>query len=617
MARPSLAALLVIALALAALPSTAAKEGHIKLLAVSDDSGVLRGSMADLYLSVSDGSGRVFLDTYPLTKLDTQISTRFAAEVACSLLEEDCSQRDFAYRIEAESNIVGGPSAGAATAALTAAMLAGLRVDESVALTGTINSGGLIGPVAGLKEKIEAASSAGLRLVLIPQGKRYFTSGNMTVDLVEYGGELGIEVKEVAHLQDAVYELTGKRVGREVSSLQVDENYRSIMEQLAQLLCNQTEALSATITSAAVERHNESAAMEEMANLTRRAADALSAGDLYSAASYCFGANVKARYLGLLSSGIGERSVKNAVTQTRQRIAREEAELAARDLHTITDLQTFLVVQERLDEGSGYLDEAEEHLALSQNSTEEWLDALYALAFGIERLSSAESWSFFFDSGGREYILDNSTLRKSCLEKMGEAQERLQYLQMIAPSAASAIQEDYLDAEKARLGGDFARCLFAASKSKARVNLVLTLYGQDEANLGALINNKITAVERAVFTSTQKGVFPLLGYSYLEYGKNLRGQDEGSALLYLEFAQELSNFDLYFPREQRLTMRPITVYEVLAFTIGVLLGFLVAANLKVRAEKKAVAANAPAKPERDGARPARKSRASPSKRKRS
>src|SRR3989338_3679363 len=177
MARPSLAALLVIALALASLPAVLAKEGHIKLLAVSDDGGVLRGSMADLYLSVSDGSGRVFLDTYPLTKLDTQISTRFSSEVACSLLEEDCAQRDFAYRIEAESNIVGGPSAGAATAALTAAMLAGLKVDESVALTGTINSGGLIGPVAGLKEKIEAAAGAGLRLAALPPGERYFTSG--------------------------------------------------------------------------------------------------------------------------------------------------------------------------------------------------------------------------------------------------------------------------------------------------------------------------------------------------------------------------------------------------------------------------------------------------------
>ena len=51
---------------------------HMKLLAVQDNDGTYTGSDADLFLELKEGSGRVFLETFPLTKMDTQISTRFA-----------------------------------------------------------------------------------------------------------------------------------------------------------------------------------------------------------------------------------------------------------------------------------------------------------------------------------------------------------------------------------------------------------------------------------------------------------------------------------------------------------------------------------------------------------
>jgi predicted S18 family serine protease len=62
----------------------AADQYSIKLLAVQEDGdGKFIGSDADLYLELKPGSGRVFLETTPLTKLDTQLSTRFAKEIAC------------------------------------------------------------------------------------------------------------------------------------------------------------------------------------------------------------------------------------------------------------------------------------------------------------------------------------------------------------------------------------------------------------------------------------------------------------------------------------------------------------------------------------------------------
>ena len=176
---------------------------HLKLLAVQDDgNGNFTGSDADLFLELKEGHGRVFLETKPATKVDTQISTRYAKEIACDHFKLDCNKYDFIYTIKSNSNIIGGPSAGAAISALTTIAVLDLDYDESITITGTINSGGTVGPVGGVKEKLEAASKAGLKKVMIAKGSGLPYSGleNMTeiLDLVKYGKEnLSLDVVEV------------------------------------------------------------------------------------------------------------------------------------------------------------------------------------------------------------------------------------------------------------------------------------------------------------------------------------------------------------------------------------------------------------------------------------
>src|SRR3989338_2926440 len=143
---------------------------HLKLLAVQEDQHTYKGSDADLYLELKEGSGRVFLDTFPATKIDTQISTRFSKEIACNHFKLNCNKYDFIYTIKAKSNIIGGPSAGAAIAALTTIAVLDPAYDEGGAVFGAINSGGVVGPVGGVKEKLQAASAVGLKKVLIPKG---------------------------------------------------------------------------------------------------------------------------------------------------------------------------------------------------------------------------------------------------------------------------------------------------------------------------------------------------------------------------------------------------------------------------------------------------------------
>ncbi|MBM4124100.1 MAG: hypothetical protein FJ246_03955 [Nitrospira sp.] len=100
-----------------------------------------------------------------------------------------------------------GPSAGAAMAVGFIAVFKGDTIRRGVALTGTIEPGGRIGPVGGIPDKIRAAAREGYRTVLVPQGQLQNANWNLT----PLAMELNMTVTEVATI-DAAYELmTGQR----------------------------------------------------------------------------------------------------------------------------------------------------------------------------------------------------------------------------------------------------------------------------------------------------------------------------------------------------------------------------------------------------------------------
>ena len=100
-------------------------------------------------------------------------------------LEADCTKYDFFYTIRSNSVIVGGPSAGASLAVLTLSVLEDLPIDQSTTITGTINSGGIIGPVGGILPKIEAAAKSDIKKVLIPKYSKVNES-NITEYQIKY-----------------------------------------------------------------------------------------------------------------------------------------------------------------------------------------------------------------------------------------------------------------------------------------------------------------------------------------------------------------------------------------------------------------------------------------------
>ncbi len=517
--------LIFVLLLLLFLPSVMAKEGHTKLLAVKESGDGFEGSVADLYLEVVPGEGRVFIETIPLTKLDTQISTRFAAEVACNYLDKDCSRYDFFYTIKANSNIIGGPSAGAATALLTISLLEDIPIDENAAVTGTINAGGMIGPVGGVGAKVEEGTKEGIKTILIPRGKRFVTKDNLTTDLKDLAAKKGAKVVEVSSITDAFYELSGVQLKDTNKNISINTDYADTMKELAEMLCERSDILKANVSDA-----------EEALNLTSRAEDALREGDYYSAASYCFGANVR------LNSKIIKREEQDNFEEVKEEIDEMYSKIKDVEVSTISDLETYMIVRERLDE-------AKDSYNKTMSLYEEGENYSSQFAYTIERIYSAESWSRFFGMEGKEFNFDLESMEKSCRGKINEAEERYQFARLYFIRGIEKKEELEAAKEEAEKG-NYELCLFKASKAKAEVNSIISIIGVKEDDLKGIVDTKLDIVKRNIAEQQEKGIFPIVGYSYYEYANNLIDKDMYSSLVYSEYALELSNLDMYFKKEQ-------------------------------------------------------------------
>lgn len=198
-----------------------------------------RGVISKITIGIAyPGSGRVFFSALPYTEVDTQGAARVAAFIASVIARADFSSYDYYVLVESNTPIIGGPSAGALFAVGFTALLLDLHLNSSVTMTGMINPDGTIGPVGGLKEKLEAAASSGFKVFLVPSGQRIYsypvyeeaTIGWVTIrrvtyrviDLVEYGKNLGISVVEVSTVLDALYYFTGVEFRANTTSTRIN-----------------------------------------------------------------------------------------------------------------------------------------------------------------------------------------------------------------------------------------------------------------------------------------------------------------------------------------------------------------------------------------------------------
>ena len=525
---------------------------EMTLLAVKETDDGFVGSKATLTLEIQQGQGRVLLETTPLTKADTQVSTKFAQQVACSTTNVNCNVLDFIYTIASPAPIIGGPSAGASMAVLTLASLEGVDLEKDVTLTGTINSGGIIGPVGGVKEKIDVAIEEGMNLVLIPLGTRSVERDNATIDLVVYGEEKGIEVREVGTLEEAYAYFQGKEyVYENVTAF--DEEFSSIMGDVAKDLCGRAETLdtSTVNVSSLLEKANES--IEQQA--------------YYAAASRCFNANIRLAEAQL--EDISSSQLSTRIDGLYEEVFLFEEEVKARELSTLAELQTYMIVMERIRDAKDLVNESASLLL------EDHGEAISTFAFARERFHSAKSWSVFFEKSGKKLSLNEQRLQQSCTKKVEEARDRIQYVETIFPEVTEQLYEDVERARSDGGEGEYALCLYGASLVKARGDVLLSGGYQDVEQLQRVLDLKLNVARNNIVEEQARDVFPIASYAYVEYAEALKEESPGNALLYAQYALELSNFDPYFA-EDTVGFKGSTSYDfLLVYIVGIFSGILI------------------------------------------
>ena len=555
---------------------------HLKILAVQEGQDHYQGSDADLYLEIKEGSGRVFLDTYPATKMDTQISTRYAKEIACNHFQLDCDHYDFIFTIKAKSSTIGGPSAGAAIAALTTIGMLDLPYDQSIAITGTINSGGIVGPVGGVKEKLEAASAIKLQKVLIPKGSAINkekielnisknnssnSSSNRTnsttekennktnkiqnnttqiqeLNLINYSkNNLSLEVKEVIDLEEVIKEFTGKDFNDKNISITENKDYTNIMGKLKEELCDRTDKILSEI-----EKDNVIINETIMENINTRKGNSINAtkeGDLYAAASYCFGNNIALKNFYYQQKKVSKSMLESLFQSLQQKNAELELKLTEQKIETIAGLQTKMIVKERINEVKQQIQIFQEKKTILTQQ-----EGQAILSYAEERYFSALSWMEFFAMDGKRFILNNDQLANTCQEKLMESQERYEYVSLyLGEFNLLGIKEKIGTAQKASEKKEFDLCITMASQAKADSNAILSSIGLDDESVKDFFESKRKVAERVIAQNSKEGIFPILGYSYYQYANSLKDKEPYTALVYIEYALEMSDMSMYFPEK--------------------------------------------------------------------
>ena len=552
-------AFLLVLMALLSLVLVSAKSYHMTLLTVGEMGNETFGGTADAYLQVKYGTGRIFLDSFPLTKIDTQISTRYANEIACDYLDMDCSHYDFFYTIRADSAIVGGPSASGSLTILTIAALKNLHLRNDTVMTGTINSGGSIGPVGGIVKKSTAAQKAGFERVLIPilsfnieemnktRINLSLSYNNITNDTIINisrvnvtdkeptleEANLSIEVIKVSNVEEALAYFTDAAMKQADGNISIPSDYTDIMKNVSKSLCSRALDLSKRIKLADESDINKSDMF--MANINKT----LETQEYYSSASYCFSFGVLLRkaYLKELNNESPEK-IDEIYEVTKKAVEDFDKSLESINLTTLQGLETYIIVKERLLE-------AEESLTIGKEniSSDE-------LAYAIERYYSGVYWSNFFNMKGAKIQLNKEYLKQACYKKLSEADERINYAGIYIPielqSAKETINQAYAFAAKE----NYKMCLFKASFAKAESNLLLSSISIGSEHVDELANEKLKAVKKLIIKEESRGFFPIMGYSYYEYANSLNENgDAFSSLIFSEYALELGNIEIYFPKK--------------------------------------------------------------------
>ena len=530
----------------------------------------------------SNGSGRVFVDTLPLTQVDMQGSARLAVKVASALVENDenCdidpSTYDYFFVVRTSSPIIGGPSAGGIMTVATIALLENWDLSDKTVMTGMINPDGSIGPIGGITHKIDAAYSVGTMHFLIPYGQGTYTEMVSTIEttggwtrtvakpvtrnVADYAMDnYGMTITEVADVNEALENFTGYRFFFDDANGEITtDDYLASMEPLStSILQNARDAYynaSIELEDADIPNQYPTYYKDGIEDYLIAAEEKLTQSEesyenetFYTSTSKSFQSLIYSRFVSYACEywTTEEDSFIDDLLQEVQNWhndASDEAKNA--EINGFISLQTVGAAQRRVSEAKQYLDSAESMYNSELGIYSNVLDFLYRLTFVVERSNSIGWWigiGPYFNETGK---LDKDTLDDLALEYIEEAQQATVYSSIILGEMGStsgdsvnylSYAEELLETARDDLDKGYpAAALFEALEATVRANLAIEIIGvEPEEKIELASESAVNKISK----SRQQGIEPVLAVSYYEYAESLANETEfDSALLYYKYS---------------------------------------------------------------------------------
>jgi uncharacterized protein len=522
----------------------------------------------------SNGSGRVFVDTLPLTQIDMQGSARLSVKVASALVKNDDNciinpeEYDYFFVVRTDSPIIGGPSAGGVMTAATVSLLQNWTLDNKTVMTGMINPDGSIGPIGGILQKIDAAYTTGASRFLIPKGQMTYTdivtetvrvngwiqtiSKQITRNVSDYAMEnYGIEVIEVEDIKDALLYFTGWSYPEyEINGSIITEQYISSMKPLATNLLeksrssynNASNFFDNTTIPNRWPNYYKNQVTDFLNNAYERFIDSenwYNQEIYYTSTSKSFQSLIDSRFVTFACEYFGRDNTEEYVESllneasdlhySKSRLAKNA------DVNGSISLQCVGAAQKRASDADTYLKDAE-----SSYQNGDYITAIYKISYATQRSDSIEWWlgiSSYFNESGDFTIYELQTLAQEYIE---DAQQAIVYSGVILGELGRSSNyltdaEDLIElARTDNANGYPAAAFFEALESLVKANLALEIVdGTSEEKI-------IRAKERAIASigeSRSRGVEPVLAISYYEYAESLVNESsEDIALVYYKYS---------------------------------------------------------------------------------
>jgi len=503
------------------------------------------GATSYITVSAEPGNGSVFVDTFPLTEIDTQGSARLAGQAAASLAGQNLAKIDLFIVIRSDSAVIGGPSAGGAMSVAILACLLNRTVNPGVVMTGTINPDGTIGPIGGVLQKAEAAHSVGARLFLVPMGQTIATESpdSLTVvNVTEYAQKnLELTVKEVDDLREAAKWMIGVEIkppeGKEIDLTK----YNDIMSKAAQDMLDSAVELAdrakSQFDSAALtfnQRNLLNAYVEDFAGKIDSAKDAQKAETYYLSASYSFQSKINSTYvlyaLEYFGSKSNKETAKMIITEAEKSAAASAEDVNATAFTSITAFECYAAAQTRAHEALRMGSTAWE-LYYGSTQDQQVLQALAEAAYMTQRAESALWWVGLCSEFPGDVDVNRTVLKSTAQGYVDDLKFLLAYAESFSELASSGLLQSANDilqnVEDEPTAGAYAAAILEILRARSYVNAHLelaSLASSSEDQLAEALTEKVgkerELTRSSIASSRDFGVNPILALSHLESGEN-------------------------------------------------------------------------------------------------